>query len=156
MQWRNKEKRNDKDHHEKVRFFSHSWVLELVFWENVFLRSSLQEVFYKEGVLRSFAKFTRKHLCQSLFFNKVAGLAKFLRTLFLTEHLWVTASKVWKECRINFRFFSDWYFRIKFCFKCEIFFQFTPEILFMFLISLALTSGYTASIQLSIWRLVVV
>ena len=28
----------------------------------------------KKGVLRNFAKFTRKHLCQSLFFNKVAGL----------------------------------------------------------------------------------
>ena len=26
------------------------------------------------GVLRNFAKFTGKHLCQSLFFNKVAGL----------------------------------------------------------------------------------
>ena len=28
------------------------------------------------------------------FFNKVAGLAKFLRTPFLTEHLRATASKV--------------------------------------------------------------
>ena len=27
------------------------------------------------GVLRYFAKFTGKHLCQSLFFNKVAGLS---------------------------------------------------------------------------------
>ena len=27
----------------------------------------------KKGVLRNFAKFTGKHLCQSLFFNKVAG-----------------------------------------------------------------------------------
>ena len=27
-----------------------------------------------KGVLRNFAKFTGKHLCQSLFFNKVAGL----------------------------------------------------------------------------------
>ena len=26
------------------------------------------------GVLRNFAKFTAKHLCQSVFFNKVAGL----------------------------------------------------------------------------------
>ena len=26
------------------------------------------------GVLKNFAKFTGKHLCQSLFFNKVAGL----------------------------------------------------------------------------------
>ena len=32
------------------------------------------EVFYKKGVLRNFSKFTWKHLCQSLFFNKVAGL----------------------------------------------------------------------------------
>ena len=64
------------------------------------------EVFCEKGVLRNFAKFTGKHLCKSLFFNKVAGLrpatllkkrlwhrcfsvnfAKFLRTPFLTEHL---------------------------------------------------------------------
>ena len=32
------------------------------------------EVFYKKGVLRNFAKFTGKHLCQRVFFNKVAGL----------------------------------------------------------------------------------
>ena len=31
------------------------------------------EVFCKKGVLRIFAKFTGKHLCQSLFFNNVAG-----------------------------------------------------------------------------------
>ena len=28
----------------------------------------------KKGVLRNFAEFTEKPLCQSLFFNKVAGL----------------------------------------------------------------------------------
>ena len=69
-------------------------------------RSSRQEVFCKKGVLRNFAKFTGKHLCQSLLFNNVAGLtpatflkkrlwhrcfpvnfAKFLRAPFLTEHL---------------------------------------------------------------------
>ena len=58
--------------------------------------SSRQEVFCEKGVLRNFTKFTRKHLCRSLFFNKVAGLrrrcfpvnfVKFLRTPFLTEHL---------------------------------------------------------------------
>ena len=38
------------------------------------IRSSLPEVFYKNGVLRNFAKFTGKHLCQSIFLNKVAGL----------------------------------------------------------------------------------
>ena len=31
-------------------------------------------MFCKIGFLRNFAKFTGKHLCQSLFFNKVAGL----------------------------------------------------------------------------------
>ena len=65
-------------------------------------RSSLPEVFCRKGVLKNFAKFTEKHQCQSLFFNKVAGLrpatllekrlwhwcfpvnfAKFLRTPFL-------------------------------------------------------------------------
>ena len=64
------------------------------------------EVFCKKGVLRNFVKFTEKHLRQSLFFNKVAGLrpatllkkrlwhrcfpvsfVKFLRTPFLAEHL---------------------------------------------------------------------
>ena len=32
------------------------------------------EMFYKKGVPRNFTKHTRKHLHQSLFFNKVAGL----------------------------------------------------------------------------------
>ena len=31
-------------------------------------------MFYYKVVLRNFAKLTEKHLCQSLFFNKVAGL----------------------------------------------------------------------------------
>ena len=35
-------------------------------------RSSCQEVFCKKGVQRNVAKFTGKHLCESLF-NKVAG-----------------------------------------------------------------------------------
>ena len=40
----------------------------------VTLRSSCPEVFCKKGVLRNFTKFTGKHLCLSLFFNKVASL----------------------------------------------------------------------------------
>ena len=35
-------------------------------------RSSRSEVLCKKCVLRNFPKFTGKHLCQSLFFNKVA------------------------------------------------------------------------------------
>ena len=34
-------------------------------------RGSRPEVFCEKGVLRNFTKFTEKHLCQSLFFNKV-------------------------------------------------------------------------------------
>ena len=53
-------------------------------------KSSRPEVFCKKGVPKNFAKFTGKRLCQSFFFNKVAGLVKFLRTHFLTEHvLWL-------------------------------------------------------------------
>ena len=63
-------------------------------------------MFCKKGDLKNFTKFTGKHLCQSLFFNKVAGLrpatslrkklwhrcftvnfVKLLRTTFLKEHL---------------------------------------------------------------------
>ena len=40
----------------------------------VLLYRSLPEVFYIEDIFRNFAKFIGKHLCQSLFFNKVAGL----------------------------------------------------------------------------------
>ena len=46
------------------------------FFQNHFLfRSSHQRCSMKKGVLRNFTKFTGKHLCQSLFFNKVTGLA---------------------------------------------------------------------------------
>ena len=45
----------------------------------------------KKGVLRNFAKFTGKPLCQSLFFNKVAGLR-------LAEHLQTTASDICCPC----------------------------------------------------------
>ena len=42
-------------------------------------RSSRPEVFCKKGVLRNFTKVAGKHLCQSLFFNKVA-LQLYLKT----------------------------------------------------------------------------
>ena len=44
-------------------------------WWGLTVRSSRPGVFCKKGVLRSLTKFTGKHLCQSLFFNKVAGLS---------------------------------------------------------------------------------
>ena len=47
----------------------------LIFWLlRLNYRSSRPEVFCKKGVLRNFTKFAGKHLCQSSFFHKVAGL----------------------------------------------------------------------------------
>ena len=43
------------------------------------------KVFYKKGVLENFTKFTEKLLCQSLFFNKVAGLRP---ATLLKKRLW--------------------------------------------------------------------
>ena len=60
----------------------------------IIFRRSRRDVFFKKGVLENFAKFKGKHLCQSLFFNKVAckgvfllKFTKFLRTPCFTEHL---------------------------------------------------------------------
>ena len=83
----------------------------------VTVRSRRPEVFCKKGVLRNFPKFTGKHLCQSLFFNTVAGLrpstllkkrlwhrcfpvnfVKFLRTPFLTEHFWWLLQSCYCRC----------------------------------------------------------
>ena len=46
-----------------------------------YFRSSHSEVFCKKGVLKNFTKFRGKHPCQSLFFNKVAGLRQRKETL---------------------------------------------------------------------------
>ena len=79
-------------------------------------QESCPDVFCKKGVLRNFAKFPGKQLCQRFFFNKVAGLgplikkslwhkcflvnfAKFPRTSFFTEHLrWLLLNKVGYQC----------------------------------------------------------
>ena len=42
-------------------------------------------MFYEKSVLRNFTKFTGKHLCQSLFYDKAAGLTP--ATLFKKETL---------------------------------------------------------------------
>ena len=38
-------------------------------------RSSRPDGFCKKRVQRNFVKFTESHLCQSLYFNKIAGLS---------------------------------------------------------------------------------
>ena len=77
-------------------------------------------MFYKKGVLRNFAKFTGKHLCQSPSFNKVSGsrpanllkrrlwqrcfpvnFTKFLGTPSFKEHFW------WLLLSINIVFFGS-------------------------------------------------
>ena len=83
-------------------------------------RSSRPKVFCKEGVLRNFAKFIGKHLCQGLFYNKVTGprratllkkrllhryfpveFSKFLRIPFLKKHL--QCLLLYFLCYIKFR-----------------------------------------------------
>ena len=48
----------------------------------------------KKGLLRNFAKFTGKDLCQSLFLNKVAGLR--VRVFFLKKSL--LKKRLWHRC----------------------------------------------------------
>ena len=77
-------------------------------------KTSCPEVFCEKGVHKNFAKFTEKYMCQSLFFNKVAGLipttllknglrcffvnfTKFLTTPFFFEHLrWLLLALILK------------------------------------------------------------
>ena len=79
-------------------------VMSPSYWDKKERRQKFQtqpsEVFLKKMLLE-ILKIHKNYLCQSLFFNKVAGLALFLRIPFLTEQLGATASKVWKECRIS-------------------------------------------------------
>ena len=51
-------------------------------------RSSHRRYSVRKVVLRNFTKFTGKHLCQSLFFNKVAGLRP---ATLLKRRLWPEA-----------------------------------------------------------------
>ena len=69
-------------------------------------RSSRLEVFCNKDVLGNFAKFTGKHLCQSLFLNKVAGLGLqlYLKKETLTQVLSCEFCKICKNT-----FFIDYY-----------------------------------------------
>ena len=54
------------------------WTLSMAIFyvkeASIIYRSFFPELFCKKGVLKNYAKFTGKHLCQSLFFKKVGGL----------------------------------------------------------------------------------
>ena len=93
--------KSDQIYFKNLSVFTHHKIFEVCL--TIFSRL---EVFCKKGVLKNLAKLTGKHLCWSLFFNKVAGLrlatllkkrlqhwcfpvnfAKFLRTPFFIEYL---------------------------------------------------------------------
>ena len=70
--------------------------------------SNCQEVFCKKGVLGNFARFTRKHQCLRLFFNKVAGLRdatlskkSLSRSCFLVNFEKFLKKTPWDDCFCN-------------------------------------------------------
>ena len=77
------------------------FVICISFWR--IPRSSHQRCSVRKSVLRNFTKFTGKHLCQSLFFNKVkkemlaqvfsCDFCEISNNTFFTEHLWKAASE---------------------------------------------------------------
>ena len=89
-------------------------------WAYTICGSYRPGLFCKKSVLRNFAKYTGKHLCQSLFFTLLkrrlwyrrfpVNFSKFPRKPLLTEHLRVTTSQsvwLWERlyCRLLFRYF---------------------------------------------------
>ena len=69
-------------------------------------RSSCWEVFCEKGVLRSFTKFTGKHLCQSLFFNKVADLGLGSRKVYFKSCQ--TNCNLIKSFQLVLETFTEW------------------------------------------------
>ena len=54
----------------------------------------------EKGVVQNFVKFTVKHLCQSLFFNKVAGPApKIFKNIFFRVTPLIAASDSYEELK---------------------------------------------------------
>ena len=92
-----------------LRKLQRRWYFELgkICWTEFYiLRSSRPKVFCKKGILRNFAKFTGKHLCQSLFFDKVAVLRKFwgiFKNTFSDRTPLVAASVFWGALKISCR-----------------------------------------------------
>ena len=82
-------------------------------------RSSHRICSKRKGVLRNFANLTRKHLCQSLFFDKVAGFSlwkerlwhrcfhvnfvKFLRTLYLQNTSGKLLLSLWEDKTFHYK-----------------------------------------------------
>ena len=109
-------------------------------------RSSRPEMFYKKAVHRNFAKFTGKHLSQSLFFNKVASFSlwkerlwhrcfhvnfvRFLRTPFLQNTSGRLLLSLWEDLTFHYKVpLSLSFISLK---KIERWVNFRKKILFMF------------------------
>ena len=92
MQWKNREKRNDQEHHVRASFFIqvhvfftpccllyylflkkrllHFLLLVMLFAHVAKRSNSRSQIFFKKGVLKNFAMFIGKHLCWSRFLIK--------------------------------------------------------------------------------------
>ena len=70
-----------------------------VLFKFTYIRSSSPEVFCKKDVLKNFTKFTVKPLCQSLFFNKVAGL--FIKKETLAQGFYCKFCEIFKNIFFN-------------------------------------------------------
>ena len=55
------------------------------------IRNQSPDLFFKKGMPENFAEFTGKHLCQSLFLNKVPSLSP---AILLQKRLWQKCSPV--------------------------------------------------------------
>ena len=92
-------------------YLVHSWIRFLkwlLFWEigkswndiPCYDRSSRTDVFFEKGVLRNFAKFTWKHLCQSLFLIEACNFIKGIVRSFLQKN-WKLKRKFFRECNLS-------------------------------------------------------
>ena len=127
MHWINREKRNDQEHHEKVSFLI--WLSFRMFFFLMrkcplhtllvmfFHVGNRFQMFFKAGI-KSFAIFTGKHLCWSLFLIKLQdwrlafslkkklqhrcfhiNIARFLKTAFLWNTFHFTFPQVMMDIR---------------------------------------------------------
>ena len=101
----------------KIRPFSFWWKGFTCLKDKSHYRSSHRSCSERKDVLSNFEKLTGKHLCQSVFSNKVADVTlwkerlqhrcfhlnfvKFLRTPFFTENLWVTDSVIMRRQNLS-------------------------------------------------------
>ena len=85
------------------------WLIVAV--KGSFVRSSHQRCYLKVGVIKNFVKFTRKHLCQGLFFNLIkketlaqvfsCEFCEIFKNIFFTEQLQVSVFVFYQQFQIS-------------------------------------------------------